>query len=398
MKRLKKKHVVRWITRKVVFPLVYHINAIRPIQKDKVLFMEGRFSEVTDNFTEIIRVLEQDYNLDIHYHFLLQGFVSNKETIRRQIAFVKDAATAAFLIYNDASDTQGAFKVRKGTRVLNTWHGAGAFKKFGLSTADKIFGGSRKEQLRYNAHPHYDLFTVSSPEVEWAYVEALGKEKDSESIKGVGLSRTDVFYRKEYIDSAKDKLISEFPEAAGKKVILYAPTFRGRMKRAETPDELDLELFYKELSDEYVVLIKHHPLVKKAKRPVVDDRFKAFARDVTDTMAISDLLCVSDICITDYSSLIYEYSIFERPMVFFAYDLENYCDWRGFYYNYDEMTPGPVCRTNEEMIDYIKNVEDRFDKKAVHDFREKFMSGCDGHATERIIDMFFGDRIEAYRK
>ena len=109
--------------------------------------------------------------------------------------------------------------------------------------------------------------------------------------------------------------------------------------------------------------------------------------DVTDQMRIDDLLMVSDIVISDYSSLIFEYSIFERPMIFFAYDLKDYNDWRGFYYAYDQMTPGPIFVKTEQIIDYIQHIEERFDRVQVHNFREKFMSACDGHATEKIIKL-----------
>ena len=85
--------------------------------------------------------------------------------------------------------------------------------------------------------------------------------------------------------------------------------------------------------------------------------------------------------------MIFEYSLFERPMLFFAYDLEDYFDWRGFYYDYDELTPGPVVKTTEEVIHYIENLDVMFDREQVHAFREKFMSACDGHATDRIMHL-----------
>ena len=107
----------------------------------------------------------------------------------------------------------------------------------------------------------------------------------------------------------------------------------------------------------------------------------------TKELDIDKLLCVSDVCISDYSSLIFEYSLFERPMIFFAYDLDEYFDWRGFYYNYDELTPGPIVKTTEEIIDYIQHLDTRFNPSQVRAFREKFMSACDGHATDRILEL-----------
>ena len=73
----------------------------------------------------------------------------------------------------------------------------------------------------------------------------------------------------------------------------------------------------------------------------------------------------------------------------FRSDLEEYFDWRGFYYDYHELAPGPVVRTNEEIVDFVLNVGTRFDEKRVEEFRERFMASCDGHATERILKMVF---------
>lgn len=387
--------VKRFLTRKILFPAIYHFYALRPVKKDKVVFLEIRMGELTDSYQEIFNTLVREYQLDIHCHFFRQGFALRKDELKRQIDYMKDVATARYLILNDSSETQGSARIRRGTKVMNTWHACGAFKKFGNSTSDKLFGDDRKKD-DYPLHPRYDLVTVSSPEVEWAYVEAMGKEKEASAVQGIGISRTDVFYRKEFIDASYAHLYDVMPAAKGKKVILYAPTFRGKPRSGRIPEMFDTGMFYEHFRDDYVLIFKHHPLVKR--RPQVNADYAEFAVDMTETMSISELLCVADICITDYSSLIFEFAIFERPMIFFAYDLVNYFDWRGFYYNYDELTPGPVCSTNAEMIDFIDHVEERFDRESVIRFRERFMSACDGNATRRIIDTFFGEELTAYRR
>lgn len=117
------------------------------------------------------------------------------------------------------------------------------------------------------------------------------------------------------------------PQAADRKVLLYAPTFRGNVSKAEAPDALDIAAMARELGEEYILLIKHHPVVKN--RPQIPEEAKNFAFDVTESLEIEALLCSCDLCISDYSSLIFEYSLFERPLIFFAYDLENYGDLAG---------------------------------------------------------------------
>ncbi|MCR5101165.1 MAG: CDP-glycerol glycerophosphotransferase family protein [Butyrivibrio sp.] len=393
-----KKIVKRFINRKIVFPLIYEIAGFRkPLKQNKVVFLEIRFEGITDSYQEIYDTLKREYNADVHVHHFRQGFISRVDEYKRKIAFFKDAATAKYVVFNDSSDTQGTMKKREGQHFLNTWHATGAFKKFGFGTADKEFGGTRREQEKYPLHPKYDMVTVSSPEICWAYVQAMGMEKNKECVQAIGTSRTDVFFNEAFISDAYRHVYEQVPQAKGKKIILYAPTFRGTARNAMAPDKLDIEEMYENLSDEYILIIKHHPMIKKEVRPVIEEKYSNFAFDLTDDGVIADLLIASDICITDYSSIIFEYSLMEKPLIFLAYDLDSYYDNRGFFYDYNEMTPGPVYTETSEIVDYIKHIDERFDKAQIHDFKNKFMSSCDGHATERIMNEFFGE-LDEYKK
>ena len=127
--------------------------------------------------------------------------------------------------------------------------------------------------------------------------------------------------------------------------------------------------------------------------PPIPADCRDFAFDVTRELPINELLCSADAVISDYSSLVFEYSLFGRPMVFFAYDQDEYADWRGFYYDYDALTPGPVCTTAEGVVSALKAAAEDFDSSEVDAFRERFMSACDGHATDRIIEEVFGEKV-----
>ena len=121
--------------------------------------------------------------------------------------------------------------MRPETIVTQTWHGCGAFKKFGFSTADLIFGLNREQQLKYPFYKNYTYVTLSSPEVAWAYEEAMNLSDRPEVLKATGISRTDVFFDPDFIARAYEKLHQQMPESKGRKVILYAPTFRGRVAK-----------------------------------------------------------------------------------------------------------------------------------------------------------------------
>ena len=389
------KHYRFWVQDKQ-YPRIYRRAAKQPLQENKVLFLECSRKTLSNSFRVIYRTLEDAYDFDLHCHFLRNTFVSRKQYRKNCKAMLRDIATAKYVFFDEATNVNGCIKMREETVVTQLWHGCGAFKKFGFSTADAIFGASREMMEKYPFNRNYTRVTVSSPEVIWAYEEAMQYSHESGVVKALGSSRTDIFYDQKVIDRAYENLYEIMPEARGKKVILYAPTFRGRVAKATTPHILEPEFMKYMLGDEYVLLFKHHPLVRK--RPKIRPFCQDFAKDVTKTMTIEDLLCVADICISDYSSLVFEYSLFERPMLFLAHDLEKFFDWRGFYYDYYELAPGPIVQNTTGVIDYILHLDERFDRERVHAFRKKFMSACDGHATERIMDDAFGAEALAAHK
>ena len=387
LKKFKKKFIskLRRIRKhyryKVYFPKVYSSYCTEPVQENKVLFLEMRFTKLSNSFELIYQALEESGEYDLKCSYVQFNFIRGHEFTQRVNEMLKELATAKYVFVDDASLILSSIPLRKETVAINLWHACGAFKKFGRSTAELKFGSSAATLDKYPNYGNLTHVTVSSPEVIWAYEEAMHLPKGI--VKATGVSRTDQFYDKEFVESRKQKLYEIMPEAKGKKVILYAPTFRGHVATASSPDRIDFERFCRELGNEYVIVCKHHPFVKNP--PIIPEELQHFARDLTKYLSIEDLLCCADICISDYSSLVFEYSLFEKPMIFYAYDYDNYCDWRGFYYDYSEFTPGPVVQTEDELLNSIKNIDTQFDKQKVIDFKEKFMGSCDGHATERII-------------
>lgn len=376
-----------------MLPEAYLSEAGKPVDPKKIVFLEGRGDRLTDNFSILYdHVKKAGYHVKVCF---LHEYDPAYDTRQARLVFAKEAATAAYIFLNDASVDVTSFPMRKETKVIQLWHGCGAFKKFGHSTAEKKFGASEKdrEKHHYYAYGNLSLVTVSSPEVAWAYVEAMDLQNKKEIVQATGISRTDVYFDPEFVRGNLEKVHEIFPASKEKKIILFAPTFRGRVAGAMTPDfrTFNLERLCKEFGNEYVVIVKNHPYVGPANTPKIPDSMNGtFAMDLTHTCSIETLLCAADICITDYSSLIFEYSLLLRPMIFYAYDLDDYNGWRGFYYDYSEMTPGPVCRNMDQLTEAIREVSSRVDTDKLEAFRDKFMRSCDGHATERIEKAVFG--------
>ncbi len=367
---------------KKYFPSLYKKYCKEPVIENKVVFVEMRFEELSGSFQYLYNELEKTGEYELEKAFVRFNFSRGKEYTENVKRTLKQISTAHFVFVDDASLILSSIPLRKETKLINLWHACGAFKKWGRSTATKIFGSSAATLDKYPNYGNLDLVTVSSPEVIWAYEEAMNLPKGV--VQPIGVSRTDLFYDKEFVESRQEKLYNIMPQAREKKVILYAPTFRGRVSSAKGPDEIDFIKMKEAFGDKFVLVCKHHPFVKE--NPVIPDEAADFAMDVKGTdLTIEDLLCSADICISDYSSLVFEYSLFEKPMIFYAYDYDNYCDWRGFYYDYSEFTPGPIVKTQDELFNAIAECDQNFDRSRVHAFKEKFMGNCDGHATERII-------------
>lgn len=374
--------IYRFLTLRLLFPAQYRRAATAPVNPSKVIFCEVRSLTVTDNFKLLIEKFNAE-GYEVECHFLGETLVGVIPYAKNALSFLKSMATAKYVFVNDACQVTSCVKKRPETVLTQLWHACGAFKKFGCSTAELRFGVSREQMEKYPYYKNLNYITVSSPEICWAYEEAMNAKGFGSTVLPLGVSRTDVFFQPQYRQQAQENLLKAVPMAAGKKIMLYAPTFRGTVRGAKSPDQLDLALLQNALQEDWILLIKHHPFVKKP--PEIPEQLRQFAIDVSGKMTIEDLLTVSDLCISDYSSLVFEYSLFLRPLVFFAPDIADYEDWRGFYYDYHSLTPGPVVTTTQEVLQFVIN-SGKFDDSRVAAFRNRFMSACDGHATDRIFD------------
>jgi CDP-glycerol glycerophosphotransferase len=181
---------------------------------------------------------------------------------------------------------------------------------------------------------------------------------------------------------------------AGKRVVLYAPTWRDNQvyangKRYRFDMRLDLEQAFAALGDDHVFLIRgHHQMaddVPAGMRP-------GFAVNVTSYPDISELYLVSDVLVTDYSSAMFDYAVTGRPMLFFTYDLAEYRDnLRGFYFDFEAEAPGPLLATSSEVFTALADIDAATAGygEAYKRFADKFCSLEDGHAAARVCDRLF---------
>ncbi len=376
---------------KKIIPEVYKKFSERAVE-NKILFLQPRRT-LNPSCRYMFRTLTAMGKSEVRLCELYHGRVPLTEEYVNCVDFIKEMAAARAVVTHEFNEYFGYLDVRKETKLIQLWHGCGIIKGLGMSTAG-MEGAEFKSLEEYKEYPEfggYDLVTIPSEAERRIFEEFMGRPNNSPEIQAVGVSRTDEFFSEKYREMCRRKLYERIPEARDKKVILYAPTFRGLEPHRYAPDELDIGAFAERLCDRYILIIKHHQTAKVL--PEIPEKYRGkFAFDMThgSGMDINELMTVSDVCITDYSSLVFEFSLFERPVVFFMFDRDEYRDSRGMYYTYDELAAcGPIFETNQGVIDYIDDIDNRFDKEKVTAFRDKYMNACDGHATERIIDFIY---------
>ena len=147
----------------------------------------------------------------------------------------------------------------------------------------------------------------------------------------------------------------------------------------------DINDVYDSLSDDYAIIIKHHPFIQE-KHPSPAE-YKDRVIDLSENTEINDLLFVSDLVITDYSSLVFESSLLDIPMLFYAYDLQSYIKSRDFYFDFKLYIPGKICTSLYTLLEAIKNED--FETEKIERFRNMFFDDLDGNSSQRIADLIY---------
>ncbi len=344
-----------------------------PLDKNNVLFLSASRESLTGNFEFVYHELKENYHYEIN--LVLKKSLKTKNSLKEQIHLMKLIASSKYILLDDFYPMIYTLKLRKGTELIQLWHAMGAFKTVGYSRMGKVGGPSVKSLT----HKNYTATIVSSENIRKNYAEAFDISIDK--VHALGVPRTDIFFDNNYKKNITKKLHEKYPFIKDKKVILFAPTFRGNGQKSAYYNFswLDFNKMKEQLQDQYVFLIKLHPFIT-ARPDIVDNQFYF---DLSDEREINDLLFITDILITDYSSVIFEYSFFKKPVVFFIPDYKEYVASRDFYYDFDKYMYGSTAINTDELIKKIK--KEKVNKKKIDAFTKYFCSACDGKSTKRVV-------------
>lgn len=384
------KQIIKMFLQNIFLPLVYAWNARKPVERGRILFADAHHDEVPFPMRRVYDSLtlqdkERPDNIagtERRITLCVRDFdkLSYGKLLRYLLWFMKQYATAEYVFLCDYYLPVAACRKRPETKVVQLWHSCGLMKKIAHDTGQDIPKGYRGDMFG-----NYTYLTLSAQVCVPVHARAL--RIPEERIFATGVSRTDNYFDEEWNRGCRDAFYESYPQARGKKIALWAPTFRGN---AAMPRLEGLEAVRRAagaLSGEWYFVIKAHPHVD------------AHEKISNCEIPTEELLPVADLLISDYSSVMFDFLLYRRPIVLFAPDLEQYEKERGFYIDYHEL-PYPIVKTGEELERAVERCgrelsgealigAEEAAKKAerIDRFREKYVGACDGHATERILKL-----------
>ena len=337
-----------------------------PVKNERISFIIDSDESFKGNLDYIKKEFEKRGNFEFNF------FYKDKISLN---AF-KYLATSKYVFLNDNFFPLAFMSFKDETKVVQLWHAPGASKKFGGSVASP-----EDVEMLSKISENTDYLISSSKKIEDYYCEAF--QIDKSKIKPLGLPRLDYYFENHDINKLKEDFFRKYGFDSNKKIILYAPTFRDEKKYNNVFDFLDLERFNEVLGDDYVLALRLHPKIKDFYAEDIKSNEEYI--DCSDYPSEQELMMISDILITDYSSIMIEFAILDKPIIFFVYDLDNYLKTeRGFYYDFKKTVPGKLVYDSDELITAIKNND--FDKEKLSIFTSTQFDAIDGKSSQRVVD------------
>ncbi len=370
-------------------------NSILPVRGKRIVFSSSLGKSYSGNPRAIYERMVSE-GLDKKYDCIwfyesepydIDG--CNKQVKYGRIRYLYYMATAKFWIF----DARQPEFLRKRDRVvyLQTWHGT-PLKKLGLDMDNVFMAGetdidSYHDSFRRNAAT-WDYLISQNPFSSEVFRRAFAF---SGKMLETGYPRNDVLFEgnSQYnIINIKEQL--GLP--ADKKIILYAPTWRddeaSGIGRYRFSSALDIDSLKEEFEGDMVLVIKYHYLVNDN----TDwSAYKGFVYMFDQSVDIASLYIVSDMLVTDYSSVMFDYSLLGKPMYFYCYDLERYKnELRGFYFDFENSAPGPISTTTDELIEDIKQCREQEYVDRYDAFARMYNPWDDGNASHKVIKEVLG--------
>ena len=358
------KQLLKMFLQSIVLPLVYRVYSYKQINDRLVVFADSQHDEIPFSMRKLYEeIVKRGYEVTVYTQD--NSKLPFGQIILSMIRFMKLYASAKHVIICDYYLPIAACNKKEDTFVTQLWHAGGLMKKFGYDTKDDI-----PSFYRGNVFKNYNLVTVSAECCEDVFRRAM---RLPEGVAwATGLSRTDYFFDSSYIKQCAEEFFLYYPEAKGKKIITWAPTFRGKASNPYLVGEEAIMELQDKLGDEYNVVIKVHP------------HLDVKGRISNCNISTERILPVTDLLITDYSSVFFDYLILGRPAILFVPDKEEYEKRRGLNVSFSQLS-AKIVIAPETLESAVQEVMQDFSKYKRETCYQQYMGACDGHSTDRIL-------------
>lgn len=360
------KQLVKMAVQHIFLPIMYFIFSRGRVQQNLVIFADAHHSSVPFSMEQMRKAVGKIPGLqieDMYFDFQKNGLGALFVWL---VKFMKVFARARYVFICDNFLPVSSCKKRPETMVIQLWHSGGLLKKAGYDTDDSV-----PDMYKGNVFRNYNLLTVSAPCCVEIFESSCRQPKGV--VKPLGISRSDIYFDEQYNQKCREEFFKEYPQAEGKKIVLWAPTFRGNAANPILVGEEDIDKAFENLTDCFLVK-KLHPHFENKNKDKISCKIPS-----------ERLLPVADLLITDYSSIVFDYLAYKKPFVLFAPDLEEYEKKHGFYLPYGTSYPTTVAKTKQELEEAVKFELSHREVKELEKCYEYHMKYCDGKATERIL-------------
>ncbi|MDW5472574.1 CDP-glycerol glycerophosphotransferase family protein [Staphylococcus equorum] len=364
----------------MIYKYLYPIFRLLPKNSKKIVYYSYWGDQVSCSPKAIYESMQKNYK-DYKNIWMLNDInipiEGNSAKVKmNSLKYWYHLATAKYFVQN--TNMPIWYKKRNGQREVQTFHGT-FMKTMGFDTPELKFETRQHKIDEFQKKvDNWDYVSIPS-----SYMEDKARSAFNTNVKSIsaGFPRNDMMFKAlNQTNEIREKL--SIP--ADKKVVLYAPTWR----EAKSSDiNMDIDYMQKTLGDNFILLIRAHYMVSNN----MDIRKNyPFAINVSNYPSVEELYAISDVLITDYSSVMFDYAYLKKPMIFYAYDLEKYLyGERGVYLDYENIVPGPVVKTTQEIIDNLKdynNFESKYKEKYELFYNEFCQYGRNGDSASKVIE------------
>ncbi|MFK4898000.1 CDP-glycerol glycerophosphotransferase family protein [Lactococcus petauri] len=282
-----------------------------------------------------------------------------------QQLFVLQSSKLVIIDYNNFVISK--FPHRKEVKVLEIWHATAALKNFGNCV-------QRDYEIK-----NYDYAIANSDFYKGVYAQAFNLPE--ENVLVTGIPNNDKIFNEHFVQDTKARLLEKYPILTNKKVITYAPTFRGRISTYFKEVKIDLARVHQALGEDYILIYKAHPLISGS--AYENNPHVLFIEEEP----ISSIFCVTDVLITDYSAIAVDWMVFDKPIIAYVPDFKSYSKKPGLTIDYLQEFPGEVTFNEGELIQALQATDSTSYQKERATFFQKTYNYGDGKATERVLKL-----------